>query len=67
MKTLTEEELRTMFDEILDENYPPAVAGGYRFAASYVLKELDPIAYQEELRGYADSLRDEYLIPGWND
>jgi hypothetical protein len=67
LEKISEEKLREMFDDVLDEMRPKVELFGYDFQASRILRELDPIAYECELRNYADSIRDEYIVKGWND
>jgi len=65
MSKISETELETMFDELLNELGEVAVAG-YKFDPARVLKELDPIAYREGLADYADSLsRDGHRVEGY--
>lgn len=68
---LTEWELRERFDEFIDETHEELgkelKVYGYTLSPSRALRSADPIAYECELRNYADSIRDEYLVAGWND
>jgi hypothetical protein len=47
------------FDAILDEE--EVVICGITFSRSRILKELDEVAYRQELLNYVDALRDEDL------
>jgi hypothetical protein len=52
-------EVKTMFDEMLDESYPVVNIGTLTFYPSQILKECDPIAYNESLLDFQDSYIDE--------
>jgi hypothetical protein len=47
------------FCEMIDDSYPLVEVCGISFSPSQILRELDPIAFSEELSNYADS-------EGWN-
>ena len=64
---LTEAELRERFDDLLDDLQGEVKILGYTFFASRILRDVDLVVYECELRNYADSIRDEYLVVGWND
>jgi hypothetical protein len=49
MKRLIED-----FDYYFDNNHGSVVIGNYTFSASEVLKEMDPIAYNEEFYNWVD-------------
>ena len=55
----TEDELEQMFDEMLDESYPPVVIGNLTFYASQILANCDPIAYRISVDEYADFLQEQ--------
>ena len=64
---ITENQLKEMFQEMLDAEGEVSVAG-MKFLPSVILMECDPIAYRTGLNDYADSLeRDGYIIEGYND
>ena len=64
---ITENQLKEMFQEMLDAEGEVSVAG-MKFLPSIILMECDPIAYRTGLNDYADSLeRDGYIIEGYND
>jgi hypothetical protein len=42
------------FDYYFDNNHGSVVIGNYTFSASEVLKEMDPIAYNEEFNNWLD-------------
>ncbi len=50
-------ELDEAFDEYLDEVYGTINVAGYDYDTSYVLREIDPIAYRCDKNDYIDSLR----------
>jgi hypothetical protein len=43
------------FDYYFDNNHGNVVIGNYTFSASEVLKEFDPIAYNEEFNNWLDT------------
>ena len=51
-------EIKTMFDEMLDESYPVVEMGQLKFYPSQILKECDPIAYNEALLDFEDAIRE---------
>lgn len=55
----TQEELEEMFDEMLDESYPPVKIGHSTFYASQILHNCDPIAYDISVQEYADFLQEQ--------
>lgn len=64
---ITENQLKEMFQEMLDAEGEISVAG-MKFLPSVILMECDPIAYRTGLNDYADSLeKDGYIIEGYND
>lgn len=46
VKTYSEYELYSCYDDLLDDCYGDTVVAGARYSTSYALKELDPIAYR---------------------
>lgn len=48
------------FDESLDESIPEIEIGSLRYSPSYVLKNVDPIAYRCSLNDFVDYLDVEY-------
>ena len=51
-------EIKTWFDEMLDESYPVVEIGTLKFYPSQILKECDPIAYHEALLDFEDAIRE---------
>ena len=47
------------FDEMLDDCEGEVMIAGVLFSPSYILKELDPIAYRENVLAYMDSIEEE--------
>ena len=47
---------KQLFDEMLDESYPVVTMGSLTFYPSQILKECDPIAYNESLLDFQDSI-----------
>ena len=47
---------KQLFDEMLDESYPVVTMGQLTFYPSQILKECDPIAYNEALLDFQDSI-----------
>jgi hypothetical protein len=47
---------KQLFDEMLDESYPVVTMGTLTFYPSQILKECDPIAYNEALLDFQDSI-----------
>jgi hypothetical protein len=65
VEKLTEQELKDLFDELLDSGDDVKVLG-YTYTPSQVLKNTDPIAYRTALADYADSLsRDGIEVEGY--
>jgi hypothetical protein len=48
-------EIKTMFDEMLDECYPVYKMGHSVFYPSQILRECDPVAYHQSLLDFEDS------------
>jgi len=55
---MSENELLIIFNEMLDECHEPFKIGYLEYEASRTLKEIDPIAYEEEFRNFVDSYFD---------
>jgi hypothetical protein len=49
-------EVKKMFDEMLDESYPVVTMGQLTFYPSQILRECDPIAYNESLLDFEDAI-----------
>jgi hypothetical protein len=49
-------EVKTMFDEMLDESYPVFEMGYLKFYPSQILRECDPVAYNQSLLDFEDSI-----------
>jgi hypothetical protein len=47
---------KQLFDEMLDESYPVVTMGQLTFYPSQILKDCDPIAYNESLLDFQDSI-----------
>jgi len=61
---ITERKLIRMYEDMLDECYPPIVIGGATYLPSAVLKAVDPIAYDQGLLNFYDALtREGYYCP----
>ena len=52
---IREDQAREMFDEMLNEEGEIVIAG-ITFDRAYILKEMDPIAYDEEFSNWADAM-----------
>jgi hypothetical protein len=63
---ITEWELETRYNEMLDECYGTVTIAGMEYETSRALKDTDPIAYRVGMHDYADSLVTEGDIDGWN-
>jgi len=48
-----------VYDEILDDCEGEVMIAGVLFSPSYILKELDPIAYREGVLSLIDSIEEE--------
>lgn len=46
------------FNYYFDNNHGDVVIGNYTFSAADVLKEFDPIAYNEEFNNYLDLINE---------
>lgn len=51
-------EIKTWFDDMLDESYPVLEMGHLRFTASQILRECDPVAYHQSLLDFEDAIRE---------
>jgi hypothetical protein len=49
---------KQLFDEMLDESYPVVEMGTLKFYPSQILKECDPIAYNEALLDFEDAIKE---------
>jgi hypothetical protein len=49
-------EVKKMFDDMLDESYPIVTIGTLTFYPSQILRECDPVAYNESLLDFEDSI-----------
>jgi hypothetical protein len=47
-------ELKTIFDEMIDESYPVVQIGYSTFYPSQILKECDPVAYHQAFLDFED-------------
>ena len=60
-----------LYDDVLNDAYGCVSVAGLEYETSFVLKNLDPIAYREGLFEYVDSLEDENGEPldsdSWSD
>ena len=55
-------EVKTMFDEMLDESYPIVTMGALTFYPSQILRDCDPIAYNEALLDFEDSIIQDRVL-----
>lgn len=49
-------EIKTWFDDMLDESYPVFEIGNLTFTASQILRECDPVAYRQSLLDFEDTI-----------
>lgn len=64
--TITEYDLEEMYSDMLDDCYGVVEVAGITYNTSRVLKDTDPIAYQEGMSDYASSLmEDGYEVEGY--
>ncbi len=47
-------EIKTMFDEMLDDAYPVVEIGYLKFYPSQIMRECDPVAYNQALLDFED-------------
>jgi hypothetical protein len=67
MQVITERQALEMYDESLDSEGPLTLAG-LTYSRSYVLREVDPVAYREGFNGFVDYLyEDEVYVEGITD
>lgn len=62
---ISERELETQFDDMLDDCFGDVTIGGHEYAHSNALKRVDPIAYREGFLNYIDSRDDLLEFGGW--
>ena len=55
-------EIKTMFDEMLDESYPVVEIGYLKFYPSQIMRECDPVAYNQALLDFEDAIRENEKI-----
>ena len=68
MKVIKEYEAKEMYDDFLDEIYGQVNIAGYEYSTAYALKEIDPVAYEEDFRNFADSLLEQGIaVAGYTD
>ena len=66
MPKLTELELESMFDDMLNDVYGEVQIAGFKFGTAHAFYRVDPIQYRHEMHAYADGLiRDGYEIEGY--
>lgn len=53
---LTENELETQCNDLLDDTLPDVAIGQYSYAPSSVLAKVDPIAHRQEILAYIDTM-----------
>jgi hypothetical protein len=51
-------EIKSWFDDMLDESYKPFEIGNLSFSASQILRECDPVAYHQSLLDFEDAIRE---------
>ena len=51
-------EIKSWFDEMLDESYPIIQIGNLIFYPSQILRECDPIAFRQSLLDFEDAIRE---------
>mgnify|MGYP003495615373 CR=1 FL=1 len=54
-KVIYDNELEDMFNDLLDDTTPVIEILGFSYSPSRVLKEVDPIAYNEEFSNWLDN------------
>lgn len=59
---VTDDELETRYDDMLDEVYGDVTVAGLEVATSRALRELDPIAYRVGLSDYVSDLLSDGLL-----
>ncbi len=58
---VSEHDLQTRYDEMLDECYPDLIVCGLNYSSSRTLQEVDPIAYRCGFNDWLDSELGETL------
>ena len=61
-RLITEAEALEMYEEMLDDCEGPVELCGMTYSASYVLREVDPVAYRCGFNDYVDSLTDDDIF-----
>ena len=61
-RLITETEALEMFNEMLYDCEGPVELCGMTYSASYVLQEIDPVAYRCGFNDYVDSLTDDDIF-----
>ncbi len=61
-RLITETEALEMYEEMLDDCEGPVELCGMTYSASYVLREIDPVAYRCGFNDYVDSLTDDDIF-----
>jgi len=61
-RLITKTEALEMFNEMLDDCEGPVELCGSTYSASYVLREIDPVAYRCGFNDYVDSLTDDDIF-----
>jgi hypothetical protein len=61
-RLITEAEALEMYEEMLDDCEGPVELCGMTYSASYVLREIDPVAYRCGFNDYVDSLTDDDIF-----
>ena len=51
-------EIKSWFDDMLDESYPVLEMGHLKFYPSQILRECDPVAYHQSLLDFEDAIRE---------
>lgn len=67
-QVISESEAKEMFVEFFDETVGEVEIGRLTYSASYALRMVDEVAYDEEFSNYVDNLVDEgILVEGYTD
>ncbi len=61
-RLVTEAEALEMYEEMLDDCEGLVELCGMTYSASYVLREIDPVAYRCGFNDYVDSLTDDDIF-----
>jgi len=61
-RLITEAEALEMYEEMLDDCEGLVELCGMTYSASYVLREIDPVAYRCGFNDYVDSLTDDDIF-----